>query len=193
MRPLNQNITPFLTAIWLFMAVFCVPAVASAQSEAKAEELDALFEQLLTPVDGNWEDVEKRIQKLWSASGSDAMDLLLERGRQAMEAGDYPKAIEHLTALTDHAPGFAEGWNARATAFFLMEEYGLSIADIQTTLALNPRHFGAMSGLGMIMEQLDEPQYALDAFRAAGAVHPFRPDLQKAIKRLEEKTEGTSL
>jgi tetratricopeptide (TPR) repeat protein len=193
MRPLNQKFTPFLTAILLFMAVFCAPAVLSAQSDANVEELDALFEQLLVPVDGNWEDVEKRIQKIWSASGSDAMDLLLERGRQAMEAGDYPKAIEHLTALTDHAPGFAEGWNARATAFFLMEEYGLSLADIQTTLVLNPRHFGAMSGLGMIMEQLDEPQYALKAFRAAGAVHPFRPDLQEAIERLEEKTEGTSL
>ena len=110
-----------------------------------------------------------------------------------MNAGDLPKAVEHFTALTDHAPEFAEGWNARATAFFMMHEYGLSVHDIEITLRLNPRHFGALSGLGMIYETLDLPKDALKAFRAALAVHPNRPDLLEAVKRLEDKAAGTLL
>jgi tetratricopeptide (TPR) repeat protein len=184
-----QNITPFVSATALFLSIMASPA--SAQTDT--QELDALYAQLLEPVDGNWRAVEKRIQKAWSVSGSDAMDLLLERGRRAMQSGDLEKAVEHLTALTDHAPEFAEGWNARATAFFMMEEFGLSVADIQTTVTLNPHHFGALAGLGMIYEHLDRPEAALKAYRAAHDIHPHRPNLESAIERLEEKTQGTSL
>lgn len=189
MRISFKNITPFLAATLIFLSVMAGVSLAQTRSE----KLDALFTQLLNPPEGDWESVEQDIQKIWSESGSDAMDLLLERGRRAMADGDLAKAVEHFTALTDHAPDFAEGWNARATAFFLMEEYGLSIADIQMTLKLNPRHFGALAGLGMIFETLDQPESALKAYRAAKAVHPFRPDLEEAIKRLQEKTQGTSL
>jgi len=77
------------------------------------------------------------------------MDLLLQRGQDALEEENYQAAIEHFTALTDHAPQFAEAWNMRATAFFLIDEYGLSIEDISRTLALNPKHFGALSGCGI--------------------------------------------
>jgi tetratricopeptide (TPR) repeat protein len=88
------------------------------------------------------------------------MDLLLQRGKDAMAAGDFPAAIEHLTALTDHAPDFAEGFNARATAYFQAGQLGPSIEDIARTLTLNPRHFGALSGLGMIFEDLGRPEKA---------------------------------
>jgi tetratricopeptide (TPR) repeat protein len=189
MRFLIKNITPFVAASVLFLTVLLTPVWAQSNSE----DLDVLYEQLLEPVDGNWQDIEKRIWKAWSKSGSDAMDLLLQRGRQAMKDGDLEKAVEHLTALTDHAPEFAEGWNARATVFFMMDEFGLSVADIQTTLALNPHHFGALSGLGMIFEQLDRPEAALEAYKAAKKMHPHRPNLGQAIERLEEKTKGTSL
>ncbi len=189
MRTLSTKITPAVAAILLIFSVFAFPALTAAQSE----DLDSLFAQLKEPADGDWRSVENRIWKAWSHSGSDAMDLLLERGRRAMRAGDFDKAVEHLTALTDHAPEFAEGWNARATLFFVMDEYALSVADIEHTLALNPRHFGAMSGLGMILERLDQPQNALKVYRQAIAIHPFRPDLIEAIKRLEEQTSGTSL
>jgi tetratricopeptide (TPR) repeat protein len=189
MRIQIKNITPFLAATLIFLSVFAGVAPAQTQSD----RLDELYAQLLDPPEGDWESVEQDIWKEWSKSGSDAMDLLLERGNQAMADGDLEKAVEHFTALTDHAPEFAEGWNARATAFFLMEEYGLSIADIQTTLKLNPKHFGALAGLGMIFENLDQPENALRAYKAAKAVHPLRPNIVEAIKRLEEKTQGTSL
>jgi tetratricopeptide (TPR) repeat protein len=189
MRNQILNSRPVVAALVLFFAPFASVQGAVAQTAT----LDSLFSELQEPDLVEWQDVENRILVEWSHSGSEAMDLLLERGRRAIKDGDYVKAVEHLTALVDHAPEFAEGWNARATAFFMMDEFGLSVADIEQTLALNPRHFGAMSGLGMIFEALDQPEKALVAYRAAKAVHPHRPNLDEAIERLEDRTSGTSL
>ena len=141
----------------------------------------------------NWEEVEAKIWREWSRSGSASMDLLLQRGRKAMQAGDTAKAIEHLTALTDHAPDFAEGWNARATAFFTADQFGLSISDIQRPLALNPKHFGALQGLGRILEELDREKEALKAYEAAAAIHPHRDGLKESIERLEKKVSGQDM
>lgn len=121
------------------------------------------------------------------------MDLLLKRGREAMEAGELSAAIEHFTALTDHAPDFAEGWNARATAYFLDGRFGPSVADIQRTLKLNERHFGALAGFGMILEALERDEDALEIYRAALAINPHLPNVVEAIARLERKTAGTEL
>lgn len=121
------------------------------------------------------------------ALGSPAMDLLLERGRKAMEQGDIEAATDHLTALTDHAPEFAEGWNARATVFFHAGRYGQSVADIQRTLVLNPRHFGALAGFGAILEQLERKPQALEVYRAALAIHPQMQGVLDAVKRLEAR------
>ncbi len=106
---------------------------------------------------------------------------------------DLAAAIEHLTALTDQAPDFAEGWNARATAYFMAGEVGPSIADIQRALALNPRHFGALSGLGQIFEALDKPDLALRAYEAAFAVNPHMTSVKDAIDRLTREKQGTDL
>ena len=110
-----------------------------------------------------------------------------------MAAGDVAAAIEHFTALTDHAPDFAEGWNARATAYFQAGELGPSVNDIAQTLTLNPRHFGALSGLGMIFEQLEQPEKALEAYEAALAIHPHLEGVIEAVERLEAETAGTDL
>ena len=91
------------------------------------------------------------------------------------------------------APDFAEGWNARATIFFLMGELSLSMADIEHVLALEPRHFGALSGLGFIFEAMDEPELALEAFEAVHALNPNRPNVSEAITRLERMTGETEL
>ena len=121
------------------------------------------------------------------------MDLLLARGNAALAAEDYPPAIEHFSALIDHAPDFAEGWNGRATAYFMMGEYSLSIADVEHVLVLNPRHFGALAGLGFMLEQLDEPQLALRALEAAQKLNPNRPNVNDAVKRLETMTGDAEL
>ena len=105
------------------------------------------------------------------------MDLLLQRGREALEAGDIDRAIEHFSALIDHAPDFAEGYNARATAYFQKGLYGPSLEDIEQTLARNPRHFGALSGLALILEELGIKDGALAAYRAVEEMYPAREGL----------------
>jgi tetratricopeptide (TPR) repeat protein len=102
-------------------------------------------------------------------------------------------AIEHFSALVDHAPGFAEGYNARATAYFQAGYYGLALEDIRQALALNPRHFGAMSGLALILEEIGEAEGALEAWRAVEALNPSRQGVREAIERLERQVEGVTL
>ncbi|MEM7470778.1 MAG: tetratricopeptide repeat protein [Pseudomonadota bacterium] len=162
-------------------------------SHAGEDELNSLFDRLQTPDLQDWETIEQAIWREWSESGSRSMNLLLQRGRMAMSAGDMKTAIDHFTALTDHAPDFAEGWNARATAYFGAGQYGLSISDIGRVLALNPRHFGAMQGLGRMLEELGESEYALKAYQAAFAIHPYRPGLEEAIERLEAEVSGQDI
>ena len=177
----------------LGFAVAAAVALGGAGAWAEDDALDALLAELAEPEQEDWRRIETEIVRHWSRSGSDAMDLLLGRGSAAMEAGDLAAAGEHLSALVDHAPGFAEGWNARATAFYMMGEYALAMADIEKVLALNPRHFGALSGLAIMLETMGDDRLALKAQRAAQAIHPHRPEVNRALERLERKIGGAEL
>jgi len=174
-------------ASWL-----CAPALAQSSAE-DGERLETLFTELAEPGREDWNRVESEINRIWSRSGSPAMDMLLRRGSEAMEAEDHRAAIEHLTALTDHAPDFAEGWNARATAFYVSGEYALAIADIERVLALEPRHFGAISGLAIMLEEMGENALALGALRMVHEINPNRPTVNEAISRLERATGSDTL
>lgn len=121
------------------------------------------------------------------------MDLLLKRGEEAMDTGDLPAAIEHLTALTDHAPDFPEGWNARATAYYMAGELGPAMADVAQVLKLEPRHWGALAGLGMIFADMGDKARALAAFRASFALNPHQQDVKDSITRLEKELAGVTL
>lgn len=183
MRNLNRAVAAAIAAAALFTA----PVLA------EQAELEALFEGLRTADPVAAEQIEARIYEIWSQSGSDAMDLLLTRGREALSEGDTRAAIEHFTALTDHAPEFAEGWNARATAYFHAGQYGPSLDAIRRTLALNPRHFGAMSGLALILEEMGAPEAALEVWREVEKIIPNRDGLAATIKRLEREIEGEAI
>lgn len=161
--------------------------------EAGEDPLADLFDALQSAEGETASAIELKIIQEWSKSGSASMDLLLERGRGAMDDENWTLAIEHLSALVDHSPGFAEGWNARATAYFQAGRLGQSLADIERTLALNPRHFGALSGLGIIMEQLGEEEAALRAWREVQTLSPGRPELDETIERLERQSGGQTL
>ncbi len=175
--------------------VAALAAIFFALSPAWAEEadLDALFDRLKSAKADEAEKIEAEIWIEWSKSGSDAMDLLLSRGRAAMAAGDPELAVQHLTALVDHAPDFAEGWNARATAYYQSGDFGPAVSDIARTLTLNPRHFGALSGLGSIFEELGAPDKALQAYQAALAINPFASGVADAIARITAETKGQDL
>ncbi len=179
-----KMLNPFLAAVCLWFSLF-----GGAYADDAA--LDQLFERLQNKDLAEWESVEQDIWKEWSKSGSDSMDVLLQRGREALEDGEIDVAIEHFTALTDHAPDFAEGFNMRATAYFQAELFGLSMEDIERALALNPRHYGAMIGLGTILRELGQEKDALAAYKKAFALNPHRKDIAEAIDRLAPKFDGT--
>ena len=160
---------------------------------AGATDIELLLEQLADPEAQNWEALERQILREWSRSGSAAMDLLLTRGMEALRNGNHDIALEHFTALTDHAPDFAEGWNVRATVLYRMGLYGLAMEDIGKALALNPRHFGAMKGLATVCQKLGMQEEALEVWRAIQTVHPHSPGLEQGIKALEESLGGQRL
>lgn len=147
--------------------------------------MEELFERLQLATPETYEPIEEEIWQEWSKSGSPAMDLLLKRGRDALEAEEYDVAIEHFTALTDHAPDFAEGWHSRATAYYSAGLYGPSLDDLERVLAINPKHFGAMVGLATIFEELGYDREALEVYQAVKQLHPHRPNVNDAIRRLE--------
>lgn len=110
-----------------------------------------------------------------------------------MRRGQTEAAIEHFTALIDHAPEFAEAYHARATAWFMDGKLGRAMADLRVALAYNPHHFSALAGLGRIFEDIQDFERAREAYRAATAIHPHRADVKTALDRLDKRLEGTAL
>lgn len=164
------------------------PEAGSDAAQSGPARIDTLLAELAEPGRKDWEQIEAEIGKLWSRSGSPAMDLLLDRGNKAMAEEDYPVAVEHFSALIDHAPDFAEAWNSRATAYFLEGNFALAMADVEHVLVLNPRNFGALTGLASMFEAMDQPRQALAALRMAEKLNPNRPSITDAIDRLEKQT-----
>lgn len=164
-----------------------------APAHGEGSRLNSLFDALAALDEPGWEQIEDAIWEEWSETGSASLDLLLQRGREAMSAGETAEAIEHFSALVEMAPDFAEGYNARATAYFEVGLFGPSLSDIVRVLSLEPRHFGALAGLGVILEETGDRPRALEAFRAARAIHPHRSDLREAVDRLEAELQGTEI
>ena len=154
------------------------------------ERLNSAFERLTAEDQETWRDAQKDIVALWSKSGSPSFDLLLKRGRDAMEREDFAAAALHFNDLVNLAPEFAEGWNMRATLSYHQKDFGASLADIANALALEPRHFGALSGLGIILETLELKTEALAAYQAALEVHPHMENAQEAVERLTPDADG---
>lgn len=173
--------------------VFCLALGMSATAQEDPAKLAELLAELASPEAEDWEHIESQIVDIWSRSGSRSMDMLLERGRDALDEENYLVALEHFTALTDHAPEFAEGWNMRATVFYLLDRFELSVADIGRTLALNPDHFGALNGLGIILEHMGEEKDALAAYRRVEALNPHMDNVRDAIERLERRVSGVDI
>lgn len=182
-RFLNSVVAAFLSFL-----LTCGVALALDQ-----EKLDDLFTRLQAAGAEEAGRIETEIWIEWSKSGSPAIDLLLQRGRDALAIGDTTTAIEHFTAIIDHSPEFAEGWNARATAYYAAGEFGPALADIAATLERNPQHFGALAGLAAILEGTDHPERALKVYQAALAIHPHLEGVANAIERLETAATGQEL
>jgi tetratricopeptide (TPR) repeat protein len=192
-----------------------IPALAPGPSTARAEpgswadapdklprpargdrtkNLDFLFEALKAAPDADSAKlVENRIWALWFASGSDTCDLLMTRVKTANDEKDVKLALQLLDSIIELKPEYTEAWNRRATLHFANKEYGRSLADNRQVQAREPRHFGALTGLGVIMQELGEDKLALEAFRRALAVNPYLPKISEFVKSLTEKVEGRDI
>ncbi len=121
---------------------------------------------------------------IWLQSGREEIDALMAEGIRLMDRERYGEAVEIFTQMIAKAPTFAEGYNKRATVYYLMEEFDKSIADIHKTLELNPVHFGALSGMGLCYLGLNEPRQALEWFERAVAVNPNLDSIQHYIQQI---------
>jgi tetratricopeptide (TPR) repeat protein len=175
-----------VTALWLLVG-FSVPATAQDIS------LDELYQQLAQSDAENYTLIEQQIVTAWGKSGSPAMDLLMRRGDDAMEEGAFDAAVDHFSALVDHAPGFSEGYYGRASAYYFLGKAGPALEDLRQVLAMNPRHFEAMRGLAIIMEELGRPDDALEIYQMILAIHPQSGPANEGTTRLKLQLEGQSL
>lgn len=127
---------------------------------------------------------ERALWEIWSRSGNDEVDHLLRAGVVEMQHGQLEASIDTFTEVIRRQPDFAEGWNKRATVYYLVGEYRKSAADCDEVLKRNPSHFGALSGYGMIWLRLDEPARALERFEQALAVNPNLDSVRETIDAL---------
>jgi tetratricopeptide (TPR) repeat protein len=156
--------------------------------------LDFLFGALkAAPDEASAKHVEARIWAIWLQTPSDTVALLMARSKTAMEAQNPDVALKLLDSVIKLRPDYVEGWNRRATLYYLRNDYAHSLEDIEQVLAREPRHFGALAGLGMIMQDLGDDKRALDAFRKALAVNPHLDKVPELVKTLTEKVEGRDI
>jgi tetratricopeptide (TPR) repeat protein len=160
----------------------------------KAQNLDRLFDALkVAPDDESAKYVEGRIWALWLASQSDTANLLMGRVKSATEAKDYDLAIRLLNSVIDIRPDYIEAWNRRATIYYTKKEFGRAMEDIHEVLAREPRHFGALSGLGIILQEIGDEKHALEVFRRALSIHPRLERIPDLVKKLTDKVDGRDI
>ncbi|MEW6641624.1 MAG: hypothetical protein AB1586_14055 [Pseudomonadota bacterium] len=160
----------------------------------KTKNLDFLFGALkVAPDEASAKHVEARIWAIWSSTPSDTAALLMARASAAIEAKQLDVALKLLDAVVKLRPDYIEGWNRRATVHYFKNDYVHALQDIRQVLAREPRHFGALAGLGMIMQEYGDDKRALAAFRLALALNPRLEKVPDLVKALAEKVEGRDI
>ena len=180
-----SKLYPVVTAVLL--------TVGNSLPVSAQSSLDEMLDALQSAEPAEATRLTREIERLWELSGSTTVDLLLRRGREAMEEEDIETAIDHLTAVTDHAPDFAEGWHARATAYYMKDLYGPALNDLQKALTLNPQNYNAMFGLGVMLQEFGDYVRAEQAFLEVLALHPHHENATTALDQLKRRGIGREL
>jgi tetratricopeptide (TPR) repeat protein len=168
--------------------------IGQAWADQKDGRLPELFDRLLkSPSSETSEMLDGQIWEIWVEANDPEMNKLLAAGVEAMEAGDYPTALGAFNQLVEKKPDFAEGWNKRATLYYLMEEDEKSVADIDKTLALEPRHFGALSGLGLIHIRHERYEEAAKAYQRVLAIDPRNAGAQHNLEIVNDLIKKKSI
>jgi tetratricopeptide (TPR) repeat protein len=196
--------TRLLPAV-LLAALLAVPPAFAAPEEGGDREiltqriiadlsLDELFAKLPANADSPaGQRIEQEILRRFSRSGSATADLLMTWAEEAINDSDYPLALDLLDQIIVIKPDFAEAWNKRATVYYLTDDYGASLADIRQTLALEPRHFGALAGFGLILEAIDRKAEAIRVMKRALEINPRLDNVREALEKLEKETAGKDI
>jgi tetratricopeptide (TPR) repeat protein len=174
--------------LWIAMLL----GVGSALADQQDLRLERLFARLqATSSRAEAQAAQLQIWQIWIESDDSQANRLMRSGIEAMAARQNALALQYFDRLVERAPDFAEGWNKRATVHYLMDDYAASVLDIERTLELEPRHFGALSGLGMIYDAIGEPAAALRSFEAAVAINPHLEGPRQRIEALRRELQGS--
>ena len=177
---------------WLLAPMLAVLLVSGPVSAAQDDpRLDNLFARLLeTRDEAEAQVIESFIWTIWLEGHDDTLNGLMDRGTRDMQVGDLDSAIAEFTTLIEMAPDFAEAWNKRATVYYMTGQYDASIADCMEVIAREPRHFGALSGLGLIYQARGEDAEALVWYRRALEQNPHMPGIVQRVEELSLEIEG---
>jgi tetratricopeptide (TPR) repeat protein len=190
----------FLPAIALTLA--SAPAIGAETSPPPAKPAVAMPESRLDTLFGELkrerneraaERIAARIFEEWNRSGSASVDLMMQWSQKAMQAEKFDVALDFLDQVVTLSPTYAEGWNRRATVHFMMRSFGKSMADIDRTLQLEPRHFGALAGLAQIMKERGSKELALNAYQRVLDIYPMMRNAQNEVATLSEELAGEGI
>jgi len=195
-----RKLFAFLPAIALSLAAAAAIAAETNPPPAKPaaatpeNRLDTLFGELKRERNERAaERIAARIWEEWNRSGSASVDLMMQWSQKAMQEEKFDVALDFLDQVVTLRPSYAEGWNRRATVHFMMRSFGKSMADIDRTLQLEPRHFGALAGLAQIMKERDNKELALDAYQRVLEIYPMLRSAQNEVGTLSEELAGEGI
>ncbi|OQM76277.1 tetratricopeptide repeat protein [Manganibacter manganicus] len=192
-----MRITLSLCAALFLSGAIPVPVLAAAPvqtTQAKTARLDALFVALKRERNERAaERIAAQIGQTFQQSGSATTDLLMQWSQKAIDERKFDVALDFLDEIVTLQPSFAEGWNRRATVHFLMKDYAKSLADIDEVLKLEPRHFGALSGLAQIMTETDHKKDALAAWERVLDIYPMLRSAQDQVATLSDELAGEAI
>ncbi len=167
----------------LLLLVYSLASPADQNDPA----LDRLFERLtITTSEEEASNITREIWQRWTANDDPEVSQLMQTGIRALNYSTYRRALQSFDRVIEMAPEFAEGWNKRATLYYHIKEYRRSIDDIKETLRLEPRHFGAWSGLGLVSIAQENYSGALAAFKKALSINPHIANIRRYVQKLED-------
>ena len=196
-----RSVFAFAIALTLGAAFPAVAQDAPPTEEIKPQpeeqvgsRLDKLFGELKRQRNEKAaERIAGNIWQEWFKPGSASVDLMMKWAGDAVEAKKYDVALDFLDQVIVLSPTYPEGWNRRATVHFMMQNFGKSMADIERTLELEPRHFGALSGMAEIMKTTGRKELALDAYQRVLAIYPMMRSAQNQVSELSEELAGEGI
>jgi tetratricopeptide (TPR) repeat protein len=179
---------------FLFALVVFAVALPAAHADQKDPRLPGLFDQLKAAPNAEAAGaIEQQIWAIWVLSGDPEIEGLMSEGEREMAVAHYPQALQAFNRIIEKKPDFAEGWNRRATLYHLMGEYQKSLDDIDRVLKLEPRHIGAISGLGLVNIKLERMEEAAKAYHRFLAIDPANEDARQTLEMIDEVLKRKSI